>query len=289
MTTIGIMHTTIRGDEKLLMEAAKKRKLNTLVFDVRKQIYNPITWEGKLDVVLERCISTMMGMHTIRFFDMLGIPTVNTLTIAQLCDDKFATSLRLLRDNVPTVPFTMAFSEEQAKKAIVQLGGYPVVLKPSSGSWGRLLAKINDDDALEAVLEQKSVLGSPSHKAFYIQKFIHKPERDIRVTVVDHEPVCAIYRETKHWISNTARGAVAKNCPIDNDLRKISIDTSKSIGGGVLGIDIFETGAGYVVNEVNYTAEFKNVQRVTKTDVAGVIIDYCRKVAASNAVGTQNG
>lgn len=276
---LGMIHSTIRGDEKLLRKAAKERKVDFMPIDARKQILNPQTWRNKLDVVLERCVSTTLGMHAITFFESLDIPVVNPSHVARLCMDKFATSLRLRISNVPTIPFAMAFTENEAIQAVEELGGYPVVLKPATGSWGRLLAKINDRDALEAVIEQKLVLGTPPHKAFYIQKYIEKPGRDIRVTMAGSKIVCAIYRETEHWITNTARGAEAKPCKIDEKLEQISKAASDAIGGGVLGIDIFETEDGYMVNEVNHTTEFKNVQRVTGVDVAGAIIDYCQKVA----------
>ena len=279
---IALIHSTIRGDEKLLIKAAKERKIELVPVDIRKQILNPDTWSDKFDVVLERCVSTTLGMHAITFFESLNIPVVNPLSVAQLCMDKFATSLRLQNKIIPSVSFAMAFNEERAQDAIKQLGGYPVVIKPATGSWGRLLAKINDRDGLEAVLEHKSVLGTPPHKAFYIQKYVEKNGRDIRVTTAGNKVICAIYRVSTHWISNTSRGAKATRCKVDNELEKISILASKAVGGGVLGIDIFETDDGYIVNEVNHTTEFKNVQAVTKVDVAGKILRYCQEVAKND-------
>jgi len=291
MLKIGMVHSTIRGDEKLLMNAARKRTIELIPIDIRKQILNPETgyrtvpcetWQERFDVILERCVSTTLGMHAVSFFEGQNVPVVNTSRVAQLCADKFTTSLKLRNNNVPTIPFAMAFSEDEAAEAAEQLGGYPVVLKPATGSWGRLLAKINDRDALEAVIEQKFVLGTPPHKAFYIQKYIEKPGRDIRVTTIGDKAICAIYREATHWITNTARGAKAKPCKINEALEKLSLAASHAVGGGVLGIDIVETRAGYVENEINHTTEFKNVQRVTEVDVAGKILEYCLEVANGN-------
>lgn len=276
---IGLLHTTIRGDEKLLIAAARELGVELEIVDVRKEVFNPATYEARFDVALERCVSTVKGMAAIRFFEGLGIPVVNNFKVASLCEDKFATSLALRNTQVPTPRVALVFSEKEAREAIKDLDGYPVVLKPLTGSWGRLIARINDEDALEAVLEHKEILGSPTQKAFYLQEHVAKPERDIRVTVVGNKVVCAIYRESPHWITNTARGAEARPCEVSKGLAKISLDASKAVGGGVLGIDIFETGDGYLVNEVNHTTEFKNVQRVTGVDVAGEIINYCRQVA----------
>lgn len=274
---LALIHSTIRGDEKLLLEAAKNRGVELVTLDAREMVFNPLKFRDKFDVVLERCVSTTTGMHVISFFESLGIPTINSSSVALNCIDKFTSSLLLHKNKVPTVPFTLAFGEEEAARAVKELGGYPVVIKPTLGSWGRLLAKVNDRDALEAVLEQKQVLGSPSHKAFYIQKFIEKPGRDIRVTVVGERVICAIYREATHWITNTARGAEAKNCEVTKEIENISLAAARAVGGGILGIDLLEDNGRYLVNEINHTVEFKNVQRVTGADVAGTIIEYCKE------------
>ncbi|MBI3954999.1 lysine biosynthesis protein LysX [Candidatus Gottesmanbacteria bacterium] len=272
---IGLLHTTIRGDEKLLIDATKRHNVTLQIIDVREQILDPVDHNFDFDVMLERCVSTVKGAHALEFFASIGIPTVNSLAVAKICENKFATSLALVRSGVPTPRFAMVFGEEQAKKAVAKLGGYPVVIKPVSGSWGRLIARVNDEHALEAIIEQKTVLGSPSHHAIYIQQYIEKPGRDIRIHVVGGKVIAAIYRKSSHWITNTARGAQALPCSINKDLEKIAKMAGDSIGDGVLGIDIFETKDGYMVNEVNSTMEFKNVQRVTGIDVAGEIIEYC--------------
>ena len=275
---IALIHSTIRGDEKLLLEAARSCGIELIALDARELVLNPLNLRDRFDVVLERCVSTTIGMHIISFFESLGIPTVNSSETARNCVDKFTTSLLLQQNNVPNVPFALAFTEKETLQAVEELGGYPVVIKPTLGSWGRLLAKINDRDALEAVLEQKQVLGSPPHKAFYIQKFVEKPGRDIRVTVVGGKAVCAIYREASHWITNTARGAEAKVCKMNKEIEDISLAAAKAVGGGILGIDLLEENGGFLVNEVNHTVEFKNVQRVTGADVAGAIIEYCKNL-----------
>ena len=276
-TRIGLLHTTIRGDEKLLISAALRRNVNLQIIDVREQIFAPAYQSHDFDIMLERCVSTTKGTLAAEFFENIGIPVVNSLQVARICDNKFITSLVLEKAGVPTPAFALAFGEEQSKAAISRIGGYPVVLKPLSGSWGRLLARINDADALEAVIEQKTTLGGPHHHAFYFQKYIEKPGRDIRINVIDGQVVAAIYRQSNHWITNTARGAVALPCEVDKKLEKIAVKASEAIGEGLFGIDVFETKDGYTVNEVNHTMEFKNVQKVTGLDVAGAIIDYCIK------------
>ncbi|MBI3366097.1 lysine biosynthesis protein LysX [Candidatus Roizmanbacteria bacterium] len=278
MKTIGLLHSTIRGDEKLIIDAARKKKVEIKLIDVRTEIFNRETYKVDFDVALERCVSTVKGIHATRFFESLNIPVINSSSIAIVCEDKFFTSLVLQKANVPTPGFAMVFTPEQALEAIQQLGGFPVVIKPPLGSWGRLLAKVNDIDALEAILEHKDVLGSPHQKAFYIQQYINKPGRDIRAYVFGGKTICAIYRDSPHWITNTARGGVASNCPVTKELREISEKTSKAIGGGILSLDIFETDDGLQINEVNHTTEFKNSEKPTGVSISGAIVDYCVKM-----------
>jgi [lysine-biosynthesis-protein LysW]--L-2-aminoadipate ligase len=161
--------------------------------------------------------------------------------------------------------------------------GYPVVLKPAVGSWGRLLSKVNDRDAAESLLEHKTVLGSYHHSIFYIQKYIEKQGRDIRSFVVGDECIAAIYRTSEHWITNTARGGVATNCPVTDEISTLSLKSANAVGGGIVAIDLFETGKGLLVNEVNYTMEFKNSITTTGVNIPEKIVDYVLKVARGEA------
>ena len=155
---------------------------------------------------------------------------------------------------------------------------YPFVIKPNTGSWGRLISKINDRDAAEAVLEHKQILGSYHHSIFYIQEYIDKQRRDIRSFVVGDRCIAAVYRYSPHWITNTARGGKTENCPITDELHDLSVRAAKAVGGGVVAIDLFETPAGLSVNEVNYTMEFRNSIHVTGVNIPAKVVDYVLEV-----------
>ena len=162
---------------------------------------------------------------------------------------------------MPQPASRVAFTEDSAIEAIEQLG-YPVVLKPAVGSWGRLLSKVNDRDAAESILEHKTVLGSYHHSIFYIQDYVEKAGRDIRSFVIGDDCIAAIYRTSEHWITNTARGAIASRCEVTAEIADISLRAAKACGGGVVAVDLFESSSGYLVNEVNYTMEFKNLSLI---------------------------
>jgi [lysine-biosynthesis-protein LysW]--L-2-aminoadipate ligase len=275
MITLAILHSTIRKEEKLIAEAASQRDIRVKLIDIREEIFNPHSYNADYDIALERSVSTVKGTYAVTFLESLGVKVVNSLQVAQNCADKFTTCLLLKRADIPTPKFALAFSLAQAVQAVEELGGFPVVIKPPLGSWGRLLSKINDRDALEAVLEHKDVLGTPPQKAFYIQEFVPKQGRDIRAFVVGGEAICAIYRESSHWISNTTRGAVTRDCPVNDELQTICSKASKAVGDGLLAIDLFENQKGYLVNEINHTMEFRNSEEPTGVSISGAIVDYC--------------
>jgi [lysine-biosynthesis-protein LysW]--L-2-aminoadipate ligase len=208
-----------------------------------------------------------------------GIPTVNMSHVAMICGDKLATSAALAQAGIPQPRIKVAFTPEAALEAIEEFG-YPVVLKPIVGSWGRLLSKINDRDAAEAILEHKDTLGSYQHSVFYIQEYIQKPGRDIRAMVVGDQTVCAIYRHSSHWITNTARGGQGEVCPVTPELNDLCVAAAQAVGGGVLAVDILEDPQrGFLVNEVNHTMEFHTLAPTTGVNVAGLIVDFTIKVA----------
>lgn len=261
----------------------KRWNIDFELVHVEDEILNPEKMKGRWDLILDRVVSRNKALIAIKFFETFGVKTVNSFSVIENCDNKFFTSILLKRHGVPTLKFAITFSQEQTKRAIEEIfGGYPVVIKPLQGSWGRLLSKINDEDALETILEHKEFLGI-QHKIFYIQEYVEKPGRDIRVFVLDGVPICAIYRYSSHWITNTARGAKVENCPISEEMRKICKMASDAVGGGILAMDIFETRDGLKVNEINSATEFRNSEKPTGVSISEKIVEYClNKIKCQN-------
>ncbi len=273
---LGLIFSRIRVEEKLLIKEAERRNIKVRRIDSRKLIFDLDSQFG-IDVLLERDISHSRALYALNLFENSGVTTINSFRTARICGDKIATSKALWDHGVPTPKVKVAFTEESALQAIDQMG-YPVILKPVTGSWGRLLAKINDRDAAEAVLEHKKHLGSYYHSIFYIQEYIDKPGRDIRAFVVGDETIAAIYRSSDHWITNTARGGDASNCPVTDELNEICLKAAGAVGGGILAVDLLETNSGLCVHEVNYTIEFRNSIQPTGVDIPGKIMDYVEEV-----------
>lgn len=287
-TRIGVLLSRIRVEEKMLLSNLEHRGI---AYDriedgnIQMDIANPGHWLS-YDAVLERSLAFTRGLYATSILNAWGVPTVNMAPVAQICGDKLATTNALAMAGVPQPRVKVAFTPESALQAIEEMG-YPVVLKPVVGSWGRLLSKINDRDAAEAILEHKDILGSFQHSVFYIQEYIQKPGRDIRAMVVGDQTICAIYRTSSHWITNTARGGQGELCPVTPELHEICQAAARAVGGGVLAVDVLEdSNHGLLVNEVNHTMEFHTLAPVTGIDIAGVIVDYTLNVAKGQ-IGTQ--
>ncbi len=280
----GILHSRVRVEEKLLFEEFERRGLAFDLIDDQQMVLEisdgPRARQyTEYDCVVERCINHGRALYALKILNDRGVPTVNSAHVADVCGNKLQTTSALTAAGVPQPRTLVAFTPESALVAIEELG-YPVVLKPAVGSWGRLLSKINDRDAAEAILEHKETLGSYHHAIFYIQEYVRKPERDIRAFVVGNETICAIYRDSAHWITNTARGGKSSNCPVTPELDAICVAAARAVGGGVVAIDVFEDPErGLLINEVNYTMEFRNSIAPTGVNIPGRMVDFCIKVA----------
>ena len=276
---IGVLCSRIRVEEKLIFAELDRRGIDYVRINDDEVVFDLNEGRYPYDVVLERSIHHSRALYALKVLNDAGVPTVNTAAVADICGDKFKTTQALIKAGVPTPRTRMAFSPQSALRAIEELG-YPVVLKPAIGSWGRLIAKVNDREAAEALLEHKEILGSYHHSIFYIQEYIPKPYgRDIRAFVVGDECICAIYRTSMHWITNTARGGQASNCPVTPALADLCVGAAHAVGGGVVAIDVLEAPDGrLLVNEVNYTMEFRNSIDTTGVNIPARIVDYTMAV-----------
>ncbi len=278
---IGVLYSRVRVEEKWIFGAMEKRGLDYHRLDDRVISFDldcPDPWLT-FDAVLERSISYTSGLYALRMLNAFGVPTVNTAAVAEICGDKLMTSAMLARAGVPQPHNVTAFTPEAALDAI-EAFGYPVVLKPVVGSWGRLLAKVNDRDAAEALLEHKAILGGMNHSIFYIQEYIAKPGRDIRAIVIGDQLLTAIYRKSDHWITNTARGGAGEACPVTPEIESLCMRAAAAVGGGVLAVDLVEhPEKGLLVNEVNHTMEFHTAQPISGVNIADEIVSYVIKIA----------
>jgi [lysine-biosynthesis-protein LysW]--L-2-aminoadipate ligase len=270
---LAILLSRVRAEEKLLFAELEARGIEYDRIDDRELILDMHHIPREYDVIFERCINHSRALYALKLFNDAGVRTVNTYEVADNCGNKILTSSLLVNHGVPTPRTVVAFTPESALRAIEEIG-YPVVLKPVIGSWGRLLSLVSDRFAAEAILEHKDTLGSYQHSIFYIQEYVPKPGRDIRSFVVGDRTIAAIYRYSDHWITNTALGGRAEGCPVTDEIDHWSRAAADAVGGGIVAIDLMETSSGLTVTEVNYTMEFRNSIETTGVNIPGKMVDY---------------
>ena len=272
MAQLFIFYTRLRTEEKLLFKAAEDRNIHVNAINVSDGMWPDIPGSSG-DVALCRCVSQTQNSALAVLLESRGVITVNSSGVMALCGDKIVTAAKLDEVGIPQPEYAVAFSPEGALKAAERLG-YPLVLKPATGSWGRLLAKINDQDALEAITEHKTHMVA-AHSLFFMQKYIEKNGFDLRATMLGGKLLTVIKRCSEHWITNTARGAVPEKYNISPELEKLLGRVQEAIGGSVLAVDLFESSDGWLVNEVNGQPEFRSSDgELTGVDIAGRLIEY---------------
>jgi [lysine-biosynthesis-protein LysW]--L-2-aminoadipate ligase len=287
---LGILISQVRLEEKLIFSAAEAAGLalvkvhdKDLILDLDAPRFPAV------DLVLDRGLVHSRAEYTLRFLRDLGIPTVNSYEATITCDNKFLTTMALRKAGVPTLHTKIAYTPQSALAAIEELG-YPAVLKPTAGSWGRLLAKVNDREAAEAILEHKEVLGSYHHSIFYIQEYVPKRGGDIRAFVVGDRVIGASYRRSQHWITNVARGAETSPYAVTSEVEGMALHAARAVAGEILGVDLVETEEGLKVIEINTGAEFKGLIEATGVDVPAAIVEYaCRRAEGKVSVGSGAG
>jgi [lysine-biosynthesis-protein LysW]--L-2-aminoadipate ligase len=281
---VGVLISHIRAEEKLLIEAFRAQGCEpeilsdgdlkfALTAGAEQLAPSGAAWR-EYDLIMERCVSTSRGLYTLAILESWGLNVLNRYQTAATCADKLQTTLALTRAGIPQPSARVAFTPESALSALDALG-YPAVLKPVVGSWGRLLARVTDPESAEAILEHRQTLGDYQQHIYYAQEYINKPGRDIRAFVVGDRTICAIYRDSAHWITNTARGGRASNCPVTPELDALCQRTANAVGGGILAIDLLEDPErGLLINEVNHTMEFRNSSAPTGVDIAAEVVNY---------------
>jgi [lysine-biosynthesis-protein LysW]--L-2-aminoadipate ligase len=275
---IGIFYDQIRFEEKELFKAAeslstpfKRLNVDEFSFTINKR-------EAEIqdvDIALLRCVSYFKSLHFSNYLEGVGIKSVSSFRTLQTAGNKLFASMELIRNRVKTPVTVLSFSYQSALNSLNKVG-YPAVLKPVVGSWGRLISLIGDKYSAEAILEDRQYM-SPLYQIYYIQEYVEKPGRDIRATVIGGEVVSAIYRISPpdQWKTNIALGGRSEKAEVGEELAEIVLKAAEAVGGEFVGVDVLESPReGYLVNEVNPTPEFRGSMEATGVNIPEKVIQY---------------
>lgn len=278
MSRVCIVFDRLRAEEKMLQKAAESLGHDARMLDAKTtRISTSGTRMDAGDVVLERCVSYYRGLHFTACLEFLGVPTINRFDVASICGNKMFVTLLLKKKGVPTPETHFAFSSESALETLDE-AGYPKVIKPVVGSWGRGVMPVRDRDAADAIIEIRQITDAPLDRIYYLQELVDRPPRDIRVITVDNVPVAAMYRFADGFRTNVATGGDPEPCSHTGEIGEIAARASEAVGGGILGIDMMEDSRrGILVHEINNTVEFRGISSVTGVDIPGTMIEYATK------------
>ena len=279
---VSITFDRLRWEEKALREAAEAAGLEAALVDSKGLTFEVPKGRPELgDIVLQRCISHYRSSTLTLMLEGAGLKVINSHGVAETCSNKLSTSIALARAKVPTPRTFLTLSSEAAEEAAEKLG-YPLVLKPFIGSWGRMVTVVRDRSTLQSLIEYKEELANPQEQhMYYLQEYVRRPPRDVRAIVAGDSIVACVHRiaPAGEWRTNVARGAVSKALKPDDELKEIILNAAEAVGGGILGVDAMESESGYLVHEVNNTVEFRGAQSAVETDIPAQLIRYVSRVA----------
>jgi len=276
---VTILYDNIRWEEKALLEAGKKNNINVQMVNCKNLALNLEKNPEDYGVVIQRCVSYYRNLHSTAALEGLGVKVINCLNTGIFAGNKLFTHMLLKKFGVPTPDATVAFSKEAALEAL-ETQGFPRVIKPTVGSWGRLISKLNDKESAEGIIESREKM-YPIHQVHYLEEFVKRPPRDIRAIMVGDKIVAAIYRisENGNWKTNMALGGVAEPCKVTPEMEEMCIKAKNAVQGDIVGVDLMESNdKGLVVHEVNNTTEYKNTVRVCEVDIPTKMLEYALKI-----------
>lgn len=274
-TSLILLYDNIRWEEKAIYESARKRGIDITNVDCKDLILELDGPSYSNKTIIQRCVSYFKSLHSTAALEGLGASVINPLNTSIVCGNKLFTHMKLKNAGIKTPKVITTFSYEAALSAL-DIFGYPTIIKPTIGSWGRLIALLKDKDAAKAVIEDRQHM-FPLYQIYYFEEFVDRPPRDIRAIVIGDTVVAAIYRysENSEWKTNMALGGRAESCPITKELEDICIKSTQAVDGKIVGVDLMESSRdGLLVHEVNNTTEFKNTVRVTGIPIQDLIVDY---------------
>jgi [lysine-biosynthesis-protein LysW]--L-2-aminoadipate ligase len=285
LVRICIIYDKLRFEEKKIYNDIQQKGFDATLIDGKSLIFDTESSKSDSrfgDIILQRVISYNRGLHLTYCLEQIGLPVVNSFSVSEICGNKLITSLILKKNNVPTPKTTFAFSTESARECMKKLG-YPLVVKPIIGSWGRGVYQIKDQSMAEMMLDSRQENDNSFSRIYYFQELIDRPSRDIRCIVIGDQIVASVFRYSSEneWRTNVAVGGRTEVAPLTSELKEIVLKASNAVGGGILGVDLMEDKErGYLVHEVNNTVEFRGASAVCKSDIAGAMTDYLVKMSS---------
>jgi ribosomal protein S6--L-glutamate ligase len=224
------------------------------------------------------------GLNVLKLLESKGIFSTLSSDSIPRARDKLATNILLDQAGIPT-PYSISPTGVNPKnlrsafKMIQPDSEKEVIVKNLTGSHGK---GVRIGESLKSAVS----IADGMERPYMIQEFIGSSESevlasDIRLIVIDGNVVASMIRrclDRDEFRSNLAKGA--KGEPYDPTPREIELATRAAliIGAGVLGVDIFPSARGPIINEVN-TNPGLGIEKCTNVNVAQYMVALAIKGA----------
>lgn len=280
---------------KRLVEAAEKKGWEVRVIDYLKCSIEIMKDELKVnylgkelpapDAIIPRigASKTFYGTAIVRHFEMMNVFTVSGSLAIKRSRDKLR-SLQILSKNGIDMPKTVfASNKSNAKDVIALSGGAPLILKILEGTQGVGVVLVDSEKAAKSVLD-----------AFYgmdvnllVQEYIEEAGgADIRVFIIGGKVVGAMKRQGAEgdFRSNLHQGGKATAHNLTRKEKATALAAAKAMGLGICGVDMIPSSRGPLVMEVNSSPGLEGIEKSTKIDIAGKIMNLIEKNVTSKSV-----
>lgn len=240
------------------------------------------------DAVIPRigASNTFYGTAVVRQFEMMGVPSLNESVAISRSRDKLR-SLQLMARKGIGLPVTGFANHIDATGHLIQIvGGTPLVVKLIEGTQGIGVVLAETRKAAESVIEAFNGLKTN----ILVQEYIAEAGgADIRCLVLAGKVVAAMKRTAceGEFRANLHRGGKAEKVKLTAEERAIAGRAAKVVGLKLAGVDLLRSKHGPVVIEVNSSPGLEGIEKATKRDVAGMIIEHLEETARKACTKTK--
>lgn len=275
---------------KRLTEAAEQRGheikiINLTECFVSLSSINPtISYKGEIiddiDAVIPRIEPSIMffGTAVLRQFELKNIYPLNNSLAVMRARDKLRSLQILAKHNIPMPTTGFAHSPNDTENIIETVGGAPLIVKLVEGTEGVGVVLADTKSAATSVVNAFKQLNAN----ILVQEFIKESSgRDLRCFVIGGKVVAAMERiaQPGEFRANYHLGAEVREVKISAEERSLAIKATKALGLDVAGVDILRSNHGPLILEINASPGLEGIEKSTKKDIAGLMIDHIVKHA----------
>ena len=200
------------------------------------------------DAYVLKTVSDGPGLSILEAAEAIGIPTINHSRSIRLVRDKAVAAAVAHAHGLPT-PRTFFVAHSDLLEQIPE-EEYPLVVKPTNGSSGRGVYRLNSPAELAT-----STIDEADSSFFLAQHYVENTGFDIKLYVMGK----TVYSVAKKSPLHPEVAVDKRLIPITIELRNLALQVGKIFGLDIYGLDVVETSQGLMVVDINDFPSFGQV------------------------------